>query len=680
MPTATAVTSAVTWIRTADDATALARDLTVPGRRTRPVVVITIPSGETAPFVDPEHVHEALGDLADVVVMPTSDVSWDFSHHMPPGTQVYGGSARVYPVDHRWVSDLRRTPLRFAYGPDTTHRIADRLVQDALAAALDAGLVGTTLDVVDRPAQGTVRGLLDGRAFVALDDGMATVWQELTVPGITLDRLLREGQRVRGTLDPASRRLDVRASLAAPPAPGTSHPLLADYTSGAVVLARVADVGDLTLTLEVLPGVTAVVKHHLVTGNVGDHLSDLFTVGETVAARVDVHHAGELSMRLDDVDDDEPVLPAPSLLPGGPAWLELPPPSVSDAAAGAGPSGAVRPGPGASEPGRAGSPGRAPEPGPKPGPPGATRRPSPGPVPTDRGIPAARPGPAARPTPGRPRVTPRMLDPNAPRPAPAPAHGPTSAAPSATTQPTGAPSGATEPSAPSTSSRAATRTLSLALATERARADAAERELEILRAAERARTAELEALRANADALAREVEDAQRKVENQRARHRRVVQQRDALAREIKSGPGDVDRDVPTLFLDPEQQLRHEVYVTWAERVPASEKQERPLPEYAVGPDFVVSLDEIEGVSRAKVLEVVVDVLTGDRKRLSALDDHPLRTHDGSSAPPRRRDDGAVCYRVYLQRNTAQARRLHYWRLGGAIELARVVLHDDTRA
>ena len=44
------------------------------------------------------------------------------------------------------------------------------------------------------------------------------------------------------------------------------------------------------------------------------------------------------------------------------------------------------------------------------------------------------------------------------------------------------------------------------------------------------------------------------------------------------------------------------------------------------------------------------------------------------------REDGASAWRSYVEQKAASARRLHYWTLpGGAIELARVVLHDDYR-
>jgi hypothetical protein len=68
--------------------------LLLPGRQ-RPTVVLTIAGGHTEPFGDPEEIQEVVGDLAEVVLVPTSDVSWAFSREMPSMTQVYGGAGRV---------------------------------------------------------------------------------------------------------------------------------------------------------------------------------------------------------------------------------------------------------------------------------------------------------------------------------------------------------------------------------------------------------------------------------------------------------------------------------------------------------------------------------------------------------------------------------------------------------
>ena len=57
---------------------------------------------------------------------------------------------------------------------------------------------------------------------------------------------------------------------------------------------------------------------------------------------------------------------------------------------------------------------------------------------------------------------------------------------------------------------------------------------------------------------------------------------------------------------------------------------------------------------------------------------HPLREGRGSAEREVvRAADGARCMRVALQLKTPSARRLHYWKVGEAIELSRVVKHDD---
>jgi hypothetical protein len=85
----------------------------------------------------------------------------------------------------------------------------------------------------------------------------------------------------------------------------------------------------------------------------------------------------------------------------------------------------------------------------------------------------------------------------------------------------------------------------------------------------------------------------------------------------------------------------------------------------------------LEGADRSKVVDVVVaitDLVTG----LGSGDLHLLREGKASAARHvMRPSDAARCMRVALQRKTASARRLHYWRLGDAIELSRVVKHDD---
>ncbi|WIB65512.1 hypothetical protein [Curtobacterium sp. MCBD17_040] len=117
---------------------------------------------------------------------------------------------------------------------------------------------------------------------------------------------------------------------------------------------------------------------------------------------------------------------------------------------------------------------------------------------------------------------------------------------------------------------------------------------------------------------------------------------------------------------------RHAILLAWVDRVPATEKTERPLPDYDVLPGFVDSFTDLTDTQTSKALRCVVDILTG-RENLPARRVHPLRTSDAGNAPAHVRADGAVCFRANIETNTASARRLHYWKRGdGRIELIRI--------
>ncbi len=484
------------------------------------------------------------------------------------------------------------------------------------------------------------------------DDSLASIAEELTVPGVSLARLLVVGQRVAGTLDRESRRLDVRGALLVPDdatRPGeAAH--LGGYAVGQVVLADVTAVAPATVHLRLVPGLEVAVPRDDVTGNPADELTDLFTVGEVVLARV--VSTAPWRLRLDDVDDDsdsdDAPVPAPSLLDGGPPWLVLPDLS--------------RPAPPRSLPVL--PPLRLPELPPEAEvadalpvealaeevaqvldihePPGA----APGPA-----------GPGASAGGGVRRRTPLDLIADAPR------HD--------------------TPAAPT---RGALRDMSLALEASRTRARTLEAELAaataevgLLRAAAQATAVELGGLRQRAAELDRDLAESLTRAENFRTRYRKADLSRQQLrkAEKAASHVGAAAPDDGGLFLDPVEQFRFEVQLAWVRRVPAAEKASKPLAPYSLGERFLPSLTSIEGVSRAKVVDVVVEVLTGDAEHIAGRELHPLRVNEGGSSPAVVREDGATCWRASLQSKRASARRLHYWKRGDRIELSRVVLHDD---
>ncbi|MFW6090783.1 MAG: hypothetical protein ACODAF_02845 [Actinomycetota bacterium] len=567
----------VQYLESVADARRLADRLLAPDR-TRPVVVVSTSSGQDRPWIDAERVKEHVGDLAEIYVLPTGELSWELSDQLPGNTGVYGGAARVYPVDVSWTSDQYRSPLRLAYSAADGERATESVVADALRMVAAAGLLEVSRATA-REVEGTVKLIApESRAVVAITGGgHASVWQELTYPEVPLTRVLRQGMRVRGLLDPDQGRLDLRPYL-----PDGKELVRTSYESGDVVLAQVRDVAASRATLLVQPEVAVPMTRDDVTGNPHDDISDLLTEGEIVAARVVGWTGGAPRLSLLDVDDDETPRPAVSLLPGGPPWLEET---------------------------------------------------------TDEDVPDVRPQPVAR----------RQVAPSSRRRTP--------------------------------QRKELVQELELTLDAANARLGALTEERNRLEALANDLQIEKQDLTAELEATREDLAEAARDLARQRTNYRRADQRRQQVERQLRAARQQQD-DRPAdedAFLDPEDQFRHEVYVSWVRRIPKSDKPERPLQDYALGPRFLASLDAVDGIERSKVVDVVVEVLTGLAEQLSGRELHQLRQGSGGDDPPVTREDGATCWRVALQRNTPAARRLHYWRrAGGDVELSRVVTHDDT--
>jgi hypothetical protein len=132
------------------------------------------------------------------------------------------------------------------------------------------------------------------------------------------------------------------------------------------------------------------------------------------------------------------------------------------------------------------------------------------------------------------------------------------------------------------------------------------------------------------------------------------------------------------IFADAEDGFRYVVLTQWAIRFPGSQQKDRPLKEFSLGPKFLESLETLQGISREKVADVVVEIATGIASELAGREVHRLREGAGGDDRILVRDDGAVCWRASLQVGTSSARRIHYWLLpGGSIEFSRVTVHDD---
>ena len=145
-----------------------------------------------------------------------------------------------------------------------------------------------------------------------------------------------------------------------------------------------------------------------------------------------------------------------------------------------------------------------------------------------------------------------------------------------------------------------------------------------------------------------------------------------------KSKTSNIQSSELPIFADAEQGFRYLVLTQWAIRFPGSQQKDRPLKEFSLGSKFLESLDNLQGISRDKVADVVVEIATGIASELAGREVHRLREGAGGDDRILVREDGAVCWRASLQVGTSSARRIHYWLMpGGGIEFSRVTVHDD---
>lgn len=635
--------SAIRRVTSTADAEALAGLLNGPDR-TRPTVVVTVASGQHEPYADVDEIAGQIGDLADVYVVTTGGHTWALSNRMKPGTQVYGGAGRVYPVGHEWLDDLRAAPLRFAWSRSEGKKLTGQLIDDALDMAAAAGLFDSRRTASTRERRtGVVRSIMSERALVELDGDstagiadMAVIPPQLAAAGVPIDRVLRPGMKVAGVLEKKSRWLDIREQRL--PAEEALRP----YAVGDVVPARVRTVSAGSAALWLHPEVTVEVSRSAVTDDPSDDLQVLLTPGEVVTARVVARGPGwQLSLRTVGEEAPRPAVP---LYAGGPAWLdpfaapwEPPQPPAPPPAA----------------------PSTAPDehhPPPQPPPVDHVRPelpvPTPAMMPRRKGEPvrAATPAPPATPKSTGAMPTPAVM-PHAKPPGTQPAQ------PDQPVQPD-------QPSKPAKTNRHAVESMSLQLAAERAEKSRMEHRLEELEE-------EVSALRNERIQLAKDFDRANRQLatrESELARMRSQLRK----AKQRTAAP-----EMPE-FADRERGFRHLVEAAWGRRIPVGEQAERPLVTYALGPEFLDSVDDLEGITVEKIADVVMEVLTGIADQSAGREMHVLRTSVGGNAAPQTRDDGATCYRVSLQINTPSARRLHFWkRADGTVELSRVVVHDD---
>lgn len=134
-------------------------------------------------------------------------------------------------------------------------------------------------------------------------------------------------------------------------------------------------------------------------------------------------------------------------------------------------------------------------------------------------------------------------------------------------------------------------------------------------------------------------------------------------------------------FQDEREQLDFEIRVAWALRIPAGDKADLPLRAWDYAPQFFASLHSLQGIDHGKIVDVIVEILTGLVERIDGRDLHPLRVGSGGDDPVRRAEHGETYWRAALQIGTPGARRIHFYtRRDGVVILSSVRTHDDLRS
>lgn len=144
----------------------------------------------------------------------------------------------------------------------------------------------------------------------------------------------------------------------------------------------------------------------------------------------------------------------------------------------------------------------------------------------------------------------------------------------------------------------------------------------------------------------------------------------------------DPDTSNDPVFSDPVVQFEHELYLAWLRTVPESDRPDWGLRDYTLGPEFLCSVTQLEGVSRDRIMRACVDVVTGRYPHISGREAKRFKdtvANSGKGKPNLVRADGASAWRLAIGMG-ATAPRLMWWETDDDIpELSRVAVHNDFR-
>jgi hypothetical protein len=282
----------------------------------KPWVVVTTPDKDSAPRFDMSQLADDLEGVADIAVVRDGDATWKLSELLVEREDVFAGAARVYPAGYTPENPLKPGPVRLVHANQNPQTPTAKLVSDALAFAYGAG-VFRKLGTHSRKTSATISGFVGSQRAIVEVDGdarFATVAEELTYPGVPLEWLFLQGQKITGSFDPDSKRFIVDSE-----SPSASD-LVEHFPWDSVTLGLVVEVERQKAKVQVHPGHTFVLTRDELSPNPKDRVDLLLAPGEIVPVRIYRDAQGATRIRMDDIDDEEDILESLSF--GAGPWLQ----------------------------------------------------------------------------------------------------------------------------------------------------------------------------------------------------------------------------------------------------------------------------------------------------------------------------------------------------------------------
>jgi len=285
-------------------------------QRKNPICVVTVSADSTASRFSAIEIEEATNNLAHVYQIESGPLTRHLQDNLPENCHVFGGAARCYSVDFNVRLQLAVSRIFYPTPESIRERETQKLVGELWGMANSAGLLQQT-NPQAKAENGTVEAIFGSEvAMIKRENGdRFSLRSELAFPGVPLDKVLSVGQAVTGFFN------EVEKTFALERQSYTLDNLREDYDLGAVTLGLVKSTTRQTAEVAIHPNLVFTVSKEEITGNPRDTVDDLLHAGEVYAFRIYRDPQGRTRLKSNDIDDDEEILPALALVPGGEPWL-----------------------------------------------------------------------------------------------------------------------------------------------------------------------------------------------------------------------------------------------------------------------------------------------------------------------------------------------------------------------